>query len=191
MLAGPGIAPLRIGFVWSPDVHCISSTLPPAQGLYERIGDATLSCCRRSPDAETVPRVKGGVDSSLVKSGPHCRNETIPSKTIPIYPEEERARGLTPPHHVVQNGGHRTQVPDVAPKKTETPWRKGSVLEALMVTSRYRGVTMLSTRTSPWAKCVDGLKPASDGMTTSPARRKPKKYVHAAAHSMEASCRFS
>ena len=55
------------------------------------------------------------------------------------------------------------------------------------MTTKKDGADTSSTRTSPNARCACESKEESEGTTTSPDRRKPKKHIQTAAHSIIAS----
>lgn len=66
----------------------------------------------------------------------------------------------------------------------ETPRQKGSVFEALIITSIKEGLEWLLTFTSPTQRWTAGSKELTDGATTSPERKNPKKQRHEAAQSI-------
>ena len=58
-------------------------------------------------------------------------HKLVPSKTPPACIEEERAQGLAPPHHVIQDGGYRTQISWCRPKEHRHPFVDGVHLGGL------------------------------------------------------------
>ena len=81
------------------------------------------------------------------------------------------------------------QPPDILyhvydPGKSSTPCLN---VPALILTAIYVGDEWLSTLTSAADRCTLGSNSKSDGTTTSPTLKKPKKHIVAAAHNIKAS----
>ena len=72
----------------------------------------------------------------------------------------------------------------VLPRKMWRPCRNGSVLLCLMAICITEGLLWLSRARSPRFRWTSGSYVAGEGTVNSPARRKPKKPVQAAAQSM-------
>ena len=65
-----------------------------------------------------------------------------------------------------------------------TPLRNGSVCDDFSLMRISVGLLGSATATSAKFKCVPASYAPSDGTVISPALKKPKKQVHAAAHSI-------
>lgn len=162
------------------DVHHLRSALPLAQRFDEGVLYSLTGYRSCSSNSKTVPGIAGRVDTCTVQCLSHGLHKLLSREEFSV-----RECGLL---QIVETG---QSSPTPNPRNTETPTRKGSILDILMCTSKTRRRFMQSTLTSPYERCTAGSNCVSDGTTTSPDRRNLKKHMDAAAHSIKASRWFN
>ena len=88
-------------------------------------------------------------------------------------------------YYMIACTGHNSSL--VAPSQTSTPFPYWSVFDLFSRILALVGGEFPSTATSPHAKCSAGLKLALGGTVISPALKKTKKHVAAAAQTIKES----
>ena len=129
----------------------------------EYLDASTPDAPRASRTCFTSPSLVSGVPPANLKNGP-CD------------------RPLTAKYAATAATGHNPL--PVFPRYTETPFLKGSVLDALIRTCTVVGDVTLSSLTSPSLRWEPASYSFAEGTVTSPDRKKPKKHVQHAAHSI-------
>jgi len=143
----------------------IRQAVPSTKRHYGRIFNPNCCChgCRTYSEAVPTPADDKARRTSLLKAS-----------RVSGSPFANRNRGLVAVPRSARNGriaarGQHSQ--PVHPMKICTPLRRGSVLDALIVTA---GLFWLSTAMSPWLKCAPALYPLREGTQISPDLRNPK-----------------
>lgn len=93
---------------------------------------AAMMCVGTQPPSNNLRAIV----SSRGKSWLHSWHETVSGDGAAICKPEEWAITL---HHVVQNGCYQADIAVSSSKKTDTPFRKGSVLDIFRCTWSNRG----------------------------------------------------